>query len=649
MQIPKHSLLARLLAFALVIGIIGNIINPMNPNFLQSLIVLFVATVGWFTLKGIKPFIARLTPRQVKGSVIGALVIMVVLQILILWFLPVTIYHDPYRVLTQADALSHHVSGWTSNYFWRYPNNVSIAYLMTLWLKFTQSFGLTTNTALHILSFITLDTFIVLMLKTMYDVSHHNRNVLFGGLAFMVASPFAYTYFLQVFYSDLPSLLVLLIIFNVLYRWPHFSTNQRIGSGIVLTLVVCLGQLLKPNLIVLIPAFVIVFALVFYHHNFNKLKIIVPTLLILVGFGLSVPAKQVIFNATHFENNEKYELPTVSWIAMGLNKETRGVYNGDDIAYEIGLPDKDTRQDFETQLVKDRVHELGPFGLIQQWTIKLAILLNAENPQDFYNGGLIQKPGWIARHGNFYSRLVSLIYQVATILLFASLVTRLWHWRSRYDNQAQVVTLLSIVTILGYMGFHSLVWETEPRYGQIVLPLVMFALAALPAPAKQVTVPLKTKYQSFMPVVGLVTLLLGAYGLKLTSGQPQIIAAQRSQLSKQYGSKQTTPINHHDVVTQRVDFKAPVRYFSLLSNSKTILINTQTHMTYQLTSQPNTNSHVYKGLLPAGSYEIRVTNSSAENENLDIIKTQNYRLAPYPLYFNNHQQKFASLIYKAVN
>ncbi|SUP59151.1 Uncharacterised protein [Weissella viridescens] len=43
----------------------------------------------------------------------------------------------------------------------------------------------------------------------------------------MVFTPFAYTYFLQVFYSDLPSLLLLLITFSIIY----FGLNTPDGAN----------------------------------------------------------------------------------------------------------------------------------------------------------------------------------------------------------------------------------------------------------------------------------------------------------------------------------------------------------------------------------------------------------------------------------
>lgn len=62
-------------------------------------------------------------------------VAMVIAQIMTLLFFPNMVYHDPYRVLSQADQMAANQNTWDITYFWRYPNNVSITYLMSLWLR----------------------------------------------------------------------------------------------------------------------------------------------------------------------------------------------------------------------------------------------------------------------------------------------------------------------------------------------------------------------------------------------------------------------------------------------------------------------------------------------------------------------------------
>lgn len=128
---------------------------------------------------------------------------------------------------------------------------------MSLWLRITQLFGLSTNTAIHLLSIIVLDGFILYFLVVIRRLNQNNSMVL-GAFAFFVLTTFAYTYYLQVFYSDLPTMLVLLLVLSILYRWPTYSRRQKIGAGLGLVVTILIGDLVKPNLIVLIPALLIV-------------------------------------------------------------------------------------------------------------------------------------------------------------------------------------------------------------------------------------------------------------------------------------------------------------------------------------------------------------------------------------------------------
>lgn len=650
MQTVKHSIFARLLVFALAIGIISNLIGSFTVNRHLVWVTLAITGLTWIGIRSLLPLIDQLSKKQLRLIVVGTLIGMAFIQLLILRFLPVTIYHDPYRVLSQADALSHGISDWQSTYFWRYPNNVSIAYFMSLWLKFTQLFGITTNLALHILSMITLDVFIGLMLKTMYQISHQNRRILLGGLAFMTLTPFAYTYFLQVFYSDLPSLLLLLIIFRILFFWSTYSTSKRWGLGVFLILIATVAQLLKPNIIVMVPAILLVFAILIFKKQHKLVNLIMPTLLIFIGFGLSVPAKQAIFNETHYQTNEKYELPSVSWIAMGLNPETAGMYNGKDIAREIKLPNKTVRAEDQKKLIGKRIKSLGPIGLIKQWFNKLAVFLNAAYPQNYYNGGLREAPYWVQKHSGFYNVGISLMYQVATILLFGCLIYRLWSWRPELKTQSEAVSLIAVITILGYMGFHTLVWETEPRYGQIILPLVLFAVAAVPAPVVLKHVSSHERWHSVaFPTIAIISLIIGAKSISVHFPTTHVAAAQRSQLSPQYGAKMTN-IDPKSVVSQRIMLNGAANKISLQAHASSEINvtfkNLSQKQSYKLTKHDS--DYIYDGKLPAGQYELRIVNDTDQPQPLDIVSTENYQLANDPIKIHGHTNKNASLIYKVL-
>lgn len=150
------SFLPGILIICLIIGLMANVISYMGVAIVILTILLYAATRFVFI-----PRLNHIPFSRLRIAMGIGFVAMVIAQILTLVFFPNTVYHDPYRVLSQADQMAANQNTWDITYFWRYPNNVLITYLMSLWLRITQLFGLSTNTAIHLLSIIVLDGFIL--------------------------------------------------------------------------------------------------------------------------------------------------------------------------------------------------------------------------------------------------------------------------------------------------------------------------------------------------------------------------------------------------------------------------------------------------------------------------------------------------------
>lgn len=162
---------------------------------------------------------------------------------------------------------------------------------------------------------------------------NQNNSMVLGAFAFFVLTPFAYTYYLQVFYSDLSTMLVLLLVLSILYRWPTYSRRQKIGAGLGLVVTILVGDLIKPNLIVLIPALVIVAVWLGVKKRLGKSQLMIPIILIVLGFGLSVPTTQAIQQTSNYHTNPKFELPATHWMLMAYNAGTQGTYSGHSKTY----------------------------------------------------------------------------------------------------------------------------------------------------------------------------------------------------------------------------------------------------------------------------------------------------------------------------
>ncbi|MHA5100812.1 hypothetical protein R5R56_00115, partial [Oenococcus oeni] len=144
------QLLIVLLSIAMLIGVACNLVYPFENT--SSLILLPIVFIGPLLVFFLYRYLKKLPPFLLKRIILIAFLIMVLVQIYVFSAMPATIYHDPFRVIQEAEQVSTGDIDWTSDYFWRYPNNVPLTALVGFWFKLTNLLGLTPNLAIHILS-----------------------------------------------------------------------------------------------------------------------------------------------------------------------------------------------------------------------------------------------------------------------------------------------------------------------------------------------------------------------------------------------------------------------------------------------------------------------------------------------------------------
>ncbi|KJU73932.1 hypothetical protein AH70_09715 [Pediococcus damnosus LMG 28219] len=639
-----------ILAFGLLIGIVSNIFFPQDVK-LSCLVVIACAGLA-FVWPLFQTLTNRLSSKSVTRFIISGLLLMVVIQLLVLHFLPVTVYHDPFRVLSQAELLSKNNYSWSnSTYFWRYPNNVSITFLLGQWLKFTNFLGLTTNAGLHFLSLIFLDSFISLSLKNIRRFSKQNGLVL-AALIFFLISPFAYTYYLQVFYSDLPAMVCLLFGFNVLMRWPTLSKKNRLFQGLGLFLLILIGQLIKPNLIVFGIAIIVLLGIFLIRNRSQLLIYGIPLAIILIGFGASIPAKAAIQNNVHFTNNTKYELPTANWIWMSYDHKSYGTYSNSAVKKMNTFSTIADRKTYLKKAIPKRIKALGPRGVIEQWLIKTGILLKVGDLQASYSGGLIEAPNIQPKLQIILTMLGSLIMRVGFIFIYGIAFFKCLVMLTAKKASGKPIIGLAVITAVGYLLFHTFVWKTESRYGQALLPL-LFIVSAFPTPSILQSTKTFSMRKRGLITGGIAVLAVLVFVTESTSfvrPKEVVVASQRSQLSAQYDAKLAT-IQPGTTVTQKVKIKQPTTKVS-------ILVPKRAHLTGTLVSLNNQKRYTFKrtktyfivhGKFKRGTYQIVLNNFNRKAQKLQIVQTQSYRLAPYPLRIKDTQHAYASLIYTFSN
>lgn len=639
--------LGLLLALGMIVGIFSNIVFPRN--FKATCLVLLGCLVVWAGRNWFIHRVDQLTTKTVNRLVVSAFILMVIIQLLVLSILPATVFHDPFRVLYQAEQLSAgHYSWGSSLYFWRFPNNVPLTVLLAGWLKLTSLLHISSTVAIHGLSLILLDSLIGMSLWTVrYLTKHQAAVVTLAG--FFLISPFAYTYYLQVFYSDVPTLLCLSIAFNILLRWPHYSTRQRWLFGSALLLDIILGGVIKPNLIVMAIAVVLAVLVLAIRSRKILKRYWVPFAVIMLAFALMIPTSAGLKRAGHFTPRPSEQFPTMHWIWMGYNPNYSGKYNFSDVQKLSHMPNIQQRQTYLNHALPARLKQLGVWGVVKRWGLKASILLNVTRLQAAYTGGFISAPAWYQHIESPLSIIGSTIMRVGFIMLdLLAMIKCLRYWRQPKRHDDPIMTL-AILTALGYLAFHTLLWESEPRYGQAIAPLLLL-ISTMRLP--DVT-PIREAWSLRRRLLVTGALGVSLVGLFITESVPLPasnkvrVASQMSQLSLQFNAKRT-PIAPRETITQRVRLNVAARKMAVSVAPGTqfsgVLVNQTTHRRYRLVR--STRALTYKRRMPAGDYQIRLTNQLPQMQGLLLSKTIAYRLAPEPLVYRHKTRPYESFVYE---
>ncbi|KRK98067.1 hypothetical protein FD04_GL001045 [Secundilactobacillus odoratitofui DSM 19909 = JCM 15043] len=655
LRMSRHSsitaILGLILAIAMGIGIVSNLVVPFN--FKMTAVVVIGCIVVWQLKPYYLNWAERLSDKTVNWLLVAMVALIVIIQIAVLWVTPATVYHDPFRTIVQAEQLSRGNLTWNDSiYFQRFPNNVSLTVILAGWLKATSWLHMTTNNSVHLLSLILLDGFIVIMLRALLRLSHRHGAVILAGMFFLV-SPFAYTYYLQVFYSDLPTLICLALTFNIVIGWQHFGRLKKWLAAFGLVVVITLGEVVKPNLIVLLVAVLLVTIWLAFRNRIALNQLKTPFILIAVGFALAVPSAHGLSQVSHFQPNNAEAFPTTHWIWMSYNPKYAGRYNFEDVQKLSQIKGKTQKQAYLKKALPARLKSLGPAGILGRWVEKASILLNVSFMQQAYTGGFIQAPGWYQKMGPTLSLLGSLIMRIGFILLYTETLIRclrLWRNRATIPTVDPRITL-TILTALGYLAFHTLLWETESRYGQVMLP-ILGILCALPSLATANLNDLFVKRSMTAKrvgwsVVGLLAVFVGVGAGNLQRMPQSPVATQQSQLSLQFDAKRT-PIEANGTLTQEIRLNHLARSASvslapdLLFSGQ--LVNLKTHRHYRFTRMPS--ALVINHVLPVGNYQIQLKNLLNRPQSLLLTQTLNDRLAPYPLVYGGTQHPYASFVYQ---
>ena len=636
----------------LVIGVGVNLFQIAKVSTLAAILIAVAAVMLVYGAIKLAPWLDRLSRRYFIAIMVVGMIIILIGELIVLSELRINSQFDTYRVIAQADRLATGDHSWSVLYFYRYPNNVILASFLGGWFGLTNLIGISEFLALEILNFILLNGFILLVLRTTVQISHRYSYTM-AALAFFIFSPFAYTYYLQVFYSDLPAMIAITLVIRAVYFWPKWSRRQLIVNGIVTGIATVVAQLLRPNTLVILPTILIV-ALVCWRSVKVKRQFFALFGILVVAIGLSVPVKSLIYQGVGFSPNEKYEFPMESWIAMGVQPETKGTYNYPVVAGDVRAKNKAERQANDRQIIKTTLGRLGPIGISKQLVFKAETLLSSGNINVWYSSGQREAPEWYLNDRGVISNYVKMSYQLVTLMVYLTLIWYVAAWRRPVAEEADeswVAMVFVLVLSLGYMAFHILIWEVEQRYGEILRPLFWMMLLSLGTARSKHREGEShaVKLANWLPMLASafgVVAVVSALWLQLKQPNTTVVASQAI-------AEVDEPLNQPTKLTPGQPLRQPVTINHTV-NRAIVKVFQRTQVTVQLVNRDTGMKYALKAgrgqfyryvPIPVGKYHLEVHNGTKQVQLFNTTATHAYQLANSPLYVNGKPQRYRSLIY----
>ena len=295
------------------------------------------------------------------------------------------------RSFLETGVFDNHSYIGTYPYFSIYPNNLFLTNVFCVIGKMVMIFFQEKYVygALVIIGTILVDIAGILIVKTIGNLTDKKIFKIVGMIGFMAfigVSPW-----ILVPYSDTYS-----IMFPIAVLYNYTKKDKKLYNYLLIGLCSYLGYLIKPTVIIVLIAITIIEVLrlltkIKIKDNRTKRvkKVVKNIVFVLIGMFLVLILKFGLSKVTNYKPDNKYEVSLYHYLMMGINEETTGAYNGDDVVNSISQNSYEERIEYNKKIFLERLESMSPKDLLEFYTKKL--LVN-------YNDGTL---AW-GREGGFY-------------------------------------------------------------------------------------------------------------------------------------------------------------------------------------------------------------------------------------------------------
>ena len=271
------------------------------------------------------------------------------------------------------------------SYFYSYQNNVLITYTLAFLYR-VGNFFVPSHPYAVILVFVSflVCVSVYLMVLCIYRITRSRKLTVCGmiiGILLVALNPW-----IVIPYTDsIPMIFPVFAVFCYLYVKNIYLRYS------LMTLSCALGYCFKPTIIIVLIAlailklFVLIEKLLRKKLSFKRCACML--LCIVISLGIPFGINKSLKNKMGLIKDS--QITMTHYFMMGLNVETDGIYNDDDVLFTKNLPNLESRQKGNISVAISRLKEMGVKGYIRLLTVKNIAT---------YNDGTF---GW-GKEGTFY-------------------------------------------------------------------------------------------------------------------------------------------------------------------------------------------------------------------------------------------------------
>ncbi len=459
-----------LFSYITIVSAFYGISNDLSP-----LIVIIGTIITFFLFKFIYKKLDKLSDKKIKILAIILSVLFFIGLLLIGLFLPISSVTDLSHIIEYVNRMfTENTLTITGPYFSKYTNQIPLLIFVYSFTKIGSIFNcsnvLLMGTIFNALFMALTSYFVFLIGKELKD---YKTGLL--SLIFMIINPIFYLYS-SYFYTDTLCMPFAVIgLYLIIKCIKENNIKKKIILGVLSGIVFFFG--LKVRIVVVILFIAILIYLLIIKKITHKLKIYLALFLgLIIGFF----GFKLIENNFELDLDENASFPLTHWIMMGLNEEYTGGYNSPDHDLTFNEATQEDKREANIEVIKTRISELGPIGLIKLEGMKIARTFSSGNYGVYaklnntsFGTGLYE---YLGGYGNANIFLKYTLQILKTYISFMILLGAYQIFRKK-ENTYNFDTMIYI-GLFGAILFY-IIWEAAQRYSLSFLPWMIIPLGLI--------------------------------------------------------------------------------------------------------------------------------------------------------------------------